>query len=192
MRRPKRPKLNVNISELLHTGKISLTGLASLLHKLNVSEELSEERIRHVLMDANHAILDECGDDINIPLTNGTEFNLAIADVCKYFAKLVESSPAVAQVYGEAVRRYPPGVDSPWHLVIGYDEFIPGNKLSVEHSRKTMVINATFTELGQAAMSDSIYWCTICVIRSTVIKQVRNVTSHSWIPVRTHIVHSLQ
>ena len=107
-----------------------------------------------------------------MPLTGGGEFVFETVHVPKMLSMLVESSPYIARTYEEAVQRHPPGVDTPWHLVVGFDEFIPGNKLSVEHNRKTMVVSCTFTELGQSAMSDELMWTTMCVIRSDVIKRV--------------------
>jgi len=163
-----------NIADLrsvLHTGSISMAGLASLLSTLNIDDR-SDHWVQKLLSRANHSDLQRLGHVIRLPMVDGPEFELDVIDPGKLINEMVTTSPAVAAMYSEAARRSPPSPSTPWHLVLGFDEFIPGDKLRTDPTRKTMVISVTFREFGQASMSNELMWHTIATIRSNVLKQV--------------------
>ena len=168
---PPRLTSNTAIADVLHTGSVSIAGLASIIRKLKVDDRI-ESVLRGVIGDVNHEHLQRLGHVIRVPLANGRDFDLDIIDPCKFVRGLVATSPATAAVYSEAARRHPPSPARPWHLVIGFDEFTPGNKNRFDQSRKTMVVSVTFRELGQTSMSDELFWHTIVVVRSNVLKEI--------------------
>ena len=100
----------------------------------------------------------------SMPLIEGGFVDWEFADPNTLLANLVEHSPALNRLFTEAVRISPPSVNKPWSLVVGFDEFVPGNKLKVNNRRKTMVLSFSFLELGQAALSQGLAWQTpVCL-----------------------------
>ena len=82
-------------------------------------------------------------------------------------------STALQAVYASAMRDSPPTASNPWHLIIAWDEFVPGDKLHCDNRRKSMVLSFSFRELGQAALCHDWAWCTPVVLRTTSISQTR-------------------
>jgi hypothetical protein len=76
------------------------------------------------------------------------------------------------------VRRHPPSIEHPWSLIVGFDEFTPGNKLQCDNRRKTMVLSFTFKELGQMSLSKAMVWHTPVCIRTSCITQIEGEWSH--------------
>ena len=60
----------------------------------------------------------------------------------------VAESPSLQRLFRDALRIRPCSREAPWSLVVGYDEFVPGNKLQLQPSRKTMNLSFSFMELG--------------------------------------------
>jgi hypothetical protein len=79
---------------------------------------------------------------------------------------------ATSQFHRKAAARHPPNRNRPWKLIIGWDEFTPGNALSPDNHRKTMVVSFSFVELGQVALSCGSAWVIPVVMRTSVINQV--------------------
>jgi len=154
---------------------VSIAGLAKTLSKLHVSDR-SESYLRKILTDANHSKFDEMKCTLSLPTTSGPDINVDYIDPFKLLVALINESPTVAASYAEAYRRSPPSVANKWHLVVGFDEFVPGNKLRVDHSRKTMVVSFTFRELGQAAVNNGMLWHTFATIRSDIIARAHDGT----------------
>ena len=110
---------------------------------------------------------------VDLPLLNGGTFTWTYIDPLKLMSAVVQECPGVRAAYTEAARRSPPGPGTPWRMIVGFDEFMPGNKLSLQKSRKTMVVSFTFAELGQAAVTNGIMWHTAVTIRASVIGKIR-------------------
>ena len=108
----------------------------------------------------------------HVPLAHGGNFEWEFADPNRLLASIVEHSPGLTAMYADAVRRSPPSMEHPWSLVVGFDEFTPGNKLQSDNRRKCMVLSFTFRELGQSAMCSAIACQTPVVVRETYIKMV--------------------
>ena len=95
-----------------------------------------------------------------MPLTDGGSFTWVYTDPCGALEQLVQEAPAVTSAYLQAKRKSPPSVHRPWHLVVAWDEFCPGNKLQVE--------------LGQDVIASGLGWITPLVVRTSVIRQVQH------------------
>ena len=146
--------------------------MSRLLKKLRSNDnDPSEATIALHLCKANSAAFQTLGWQVPVQLTDGRQWVWKLLDPCKTLAAIVEKSPGMQALYAEAWRRTPSTPATPWRVVIGFDEFTPGNKLSLDQSRKTMVISYSFLELGQAALSRGRVWATIACIRSVMIKQ---------------------
>jgi len=64
------------------------------------------------------------------------------------FATMVSESECLRSLVAAAIRASPCSREKPWSLVVGYDEFVPGNKLQLQPSRKSMNLSFSFLELG--------------------------------------------
>lgn len=75
--------------------------------------------------------LDRAKHVVLVPRRGGGQFEWTFLDPAKLVSLFVEECPPVAKLFRDAVAARPPSIDNPWHLVIGFDEFAPGNKLKV-------------------------------------------------------------
>jgi hypothetical protein len=86
-------------------------------------------------------------------------------------ARLVAESPVLQNWFQSALQQRPCSAEQPWRLLVGFDEFVPGNKLRVDNSRKCMNLSFSFVELG-SALSCDLAWFTPVSVRKTVMQQV--------------------
>ena len=93
-------------------------------------------------------------------------------------SEMIEKSQQLAELYNRAALENPPSVERPWSLVIGFDEFAPGNKLKVDNRRKCMNLGFSFLELGQIALFHDWAWLTPVCILSSGIGKIRGRWSH--------------
>jgi hypothetical protein len=107
-----------------------------------------------------------------LDLDGGGEFEWEYCDPALLLCSLVEARPDVQALYSSALATSPPSLDSPWHLAVAWDEFVPGNKLKVDNRRKTLVLSFTFLELGPHAVTCSDGWVTPVCLRSSAIERV--------------------
>ena len=174
---PKR-KLDADIAaQVLHTGGVSVTGLATIMQKLaGQSSGGHSEVFRQTLRTSNEELLLPMLVNVNLQLAaTGEDWVWSYMDPQKLMAFLLEEAIGVqdglADVFAEALSRCPGSMASPWSLVVGFDEFVPGNKLSSDHSRKAMVLSFSFLELGAGPLSRGVAWVTPIVVRSNIIAQ---------------------
>ena len=99
---------------------------------------------------------------------------------------LLKESDVVQGWYLDALGRHPCAAGSPWRLLIGWDEFVPGNKLALESSRKTMCLSFTFAELGLDLNVDTA-WITPVMVRTSLINRVRG----GWSRMLRELLHLL-
>ncbi len=99
-------------------------------------------------------------------------------DPNRLLAATIDVSPGLRALFLEAVSRSPPSLEHPWSLVVGFDEFTPGDKLNTDNRRKTMVLSYSFLELGQVALSHAASWMTTVCVRSSVIRTLTGGWSH--------------
>ena len=86
---------------------------------------------------------------INMPKADSPEtVEWTMLDPNRLLVEMGHSSARVNAVWAEAWAANPPSQARPWSLVLGFDEFAPGNKLQVDNRRKMMVLSFTFMELG--------------------------------------------
>lgn len=155
------------LQSLLHTGGISEAGLRNLLLKAG-SEPLPSVS-RHELQEANAAIFRSLRHVETMPLLGGGEFEWDLAHPVKLLQWAVDTHPSLNSLYSDAMRRYPPSPQRPWQLVMGFDEFIPGNKLKTNNWRKTMTLAFNFVELGRDVMAQDSSWLMPVCLRSSKI-----------------------
>ena len=120
-----------------------------------------------------HARFDEVAYSVEVPLKTGGSWTWQLAEPNLLLAKMVNECSALACVYASALHESPPSREAPWHLVVAWDEFAPGDKLHADNRRKSMVLSFSFRELGQSALCHEWAWCTPIVVRTSTIVQVR-------------------
>ena len=87
---------------------------------------------------------------IGIQLTDGTEWAWPLAHPGHLVTRIVSESLALQEIFAAAAVRSPCSKTTPWGLAVMFDEFVPGNKLNTQVSRKGMNVCFTFLELGSA------------------------------------------
>jgi hypothetical protein len=160
------------LSDLLHKGGVSMAGLAGVIATLRGADPSCNQWDRHVLGEANQELFHriKCADAVQM---SGVPWSWLYVDPGKLLTVLLSESAALQCLYDEAWARSPATPQAPWSLVVAYDEFVPGNKLSTDQTRKSMVVSFTFIELGAAALSRGTAWNTPVAVRSATIAKVQ-------------------
>ena len=159
------------LQDILHVGGISQNGLAKLLQRLSAQDGASVHTFRRDVRSASKEEFAKREWTVTLKLASGEEWQWSLLDPAATLSTLVERSRDLQALYTDAWRRTPCSQLSPWRVVVAFNEFTPGNKLSLDQGRKTMVLSFSFVELGQAAMSRGSSWITFGVARSNMIKQ---------------------
>lgn len=104
-----------------------MTGLNSLLASLR-GQDL-ESASMHYLRDANEEDFLRVRHVLKLPLIGGGTWDWEIADPHKLLQLTLDRSPLVRGLFEAALRRGAPTATSPWRLVVGFDEFMPGQSV---------------------------------------------------------------
>ena len=128
---------------------------------------------RRSLQAANTELFEKHRIVEQMPRTAGGVFDWDLLQPNAWLAALVANSPGLQSLFQKALARSPMTAERPWRLVLGFDEFTPGNKHALETRRKNMVLSFTFLELGQEAISNGEAWFTPVVLRSNVITELQ-------------------
>jgi len=161
------------LPQLLHGGGVSMVGLAKILAALQDETDVAVNTMRNQLLRENQSALSGMWCHVDVPCsTGGQPFRFGFVDPGKLLARILSDSPALQDLYLAAWNRSPASFERPWSIVIGFDEFIPGSKLSCDHSRKAMVLSFSFLQLGRAYLGRRAAWCTPLVLRSSKIAEV--------------------
>ena len=151
---------------------MSTRGLARLLKRLSDADDnVPVELFRKRLLLASKEEFRKHEWKVQLQLADGEPWTWSLLDPATTLSTLLEKSKDLQAVYADAWRRVRCSPESPWRLVVAFDEFTPGNKLSLDSGRKTMVLSFSFVELGQAALSRGSSWVTVAVARSNMLKQ---------------------
>ena len=94
-----------------------------------------------------------------------------LAHPCKALELLVSESDELQRWFAAALKKKPCSHARPWSLLLGWDEFVPGNKLNPQPARKTMCLSFSFEELSPYLHFDAA-WVTPVAVRATLIKGV--------------------
>lgn len=150
-----------------------MTGLSQVLGQLQKEDARATESIRKSLMETNKDLFNQFRCSENLDLADGRGvWAWEFLDPCRTLSLVIDRSPGLQQLYESAWARSPPSLEKPWRIVVGFDEYVPGNKLSTVQSRKSMVVSFSFLELGSAALMHGSAWLTCVVVRSTMIAEV--------------------
>jgi len=107
----------------------------------------------------------------------GGVFDWPMAEPLELLVFLVEGSSFLQDIYESAIEKFPPERCT-WSLIVAWDEFTPGNKLTLDNTKKSMVLSFTFKELGIEALQLDYTWISPVVVRSQNVKLVVGGWSH--------------
>ena len=158
------------LQALLHTGNVSSSALLKVVRQLQANPTV--HATRRNLGEANLAGFMAIRIIEQIDMLDGSTFNWEYSDPNRLLTCLVDSCPRLRAVVVEASRRHPSSQAQPWNLVVGFDEFTPGNVLRQNNDRKTMALSYSFLEFGQQALWHESIWMTPIVVRHKVIANV--------------------
>ena len=109
---------------------------------------------------------------MRLPGVSGADVIIPMCHPLELLALLVRENTHIRSWIEAAWRSRPSSRDRPWRLVIGWDEFVPGNKQALRNDRKTMVLSFAFIELADVLHQDAA-WFTPLAVRSSVLHKVR-------------------
>lgn len=131
--------------------------------------EVSEKDV----LQATLSHFDEIAVREKIQLNDGTTFTWEFCDPNLLLAKMVEGSADLMGLYRDALLKHPCTEASPWSLIVGFDEYVPGNKLAQDNRRKVMNLSFNFLEVGEDALCRDATWMTPVALRASIIQQSR-------------------
>ena len=175
--RPPKRSRHQSLQNVLHTGGATTRALQQIILRIREQPEILDSS-RWKLANANLEPFLRIRHVQPLKLRSGASFNWELCNPNRLLAYMVETCPRLNEMFCQAARNHVCSADQPWSLVIGFDEFCPGNKLKVNNQRKAMVLSFNFIELGKETMWHENYWLTPACVRHNVISQVPGGWSH--------------
>ena len=114
-----------------------------------------------------HAAYDSVACTETLQGSDGVERTWELADPGKLLQLSLGHSPRLQHRYGLALQRHECTVENPWLIWVGFDEFAPGNKLSIDNRRKVMCTYYNFLDLGQHTLAQAATWQVTSVVRAS-------------------------
>lgn len=123
----KRRRIDNTVRRLLHVGGVSTSGLAKILSELRSCEPLEEPVSRYTLRTANEAAFLELRCIVDLPLKTGGTIVWEFVDPTALLQRAVDTCPKLQALFAKAVHDRRPTMSQPWKIIIGFDEFTPGD-----------------------------------------------------------------
>ena len=123
-----------------------------------VMKQLGEAPGRQKMSRLRNAKFDSLKQTIKVPLLDGGEWDWQFCNPGLLVSRLVGESEALQAGFRDALSRHPSAPTRPWGLVVGFDEAVPGNKLSLVQSRKSMNLQFSFQELAGSLCPSCCGW----------------------------------
>ena len=124
-----------------------------------------------LLSDVGQARFSTMAKTITLPKRGGGFVEWELCNPSMLLFRVISESPALQAIFEQAMAQSPSTPEHPWNVLVGWDEFTPGNKLAVQNNRMTMVLSFSFEELG-SALSMDMTWFTPVAVRTTLINEV--------------------
>ena len=172
---PQRKKHCADVLTKLN-GLTSQENLFRILKLVDECPEVIHYRRRQTLTQVRQDLIRPMSHTIKIDRGDRAELDWLVLEPSKLLSFMIESSDSLANQYIHAFARKKPTPDAPWGLIIGFDEFAPGNKLKYHNFRKLMVLSFNFVELGSRMLMCEHTWMTPVVIRTTEMRGA----AHGW------------
>jgi hypothetical protein len=147
-------------------GRMDMTSLRKILEAADVHYTRAE------LLRTNLHILSSIAAEDELPLVAGGSFTWKYAEPSLLLSALVDRSPTFAALIDAALDAFPCSAANPWHIALAFDEYIPGDRHSLDNRRKVLNIGFTFCELHRHVHKDNA-WIIPAVIRSSKLKLIQ-------------------
>lgn len=152
--------------------KVSGHSLKTILERVGeLPDDVSTSK--RALYASRSAALQEVSRTVTFDTHDGHQMQIEMADPNLLLTSLLHDSVDLRRLYKQAWQKRPCSAESPWSLVVGFDEYVPGNKLALQQRRKTMVLSYNYLEVGDDALSRDSCWLTPLVVRTSVISQTK-------------------
>ena len=173
----KRAKLDPEGS-LLKVGIAATSSSDVELRRILQAREGSDAPTIKKLRAARYDRFDPVMRTIEVETDDGGTWTWHLCQPNLLFATMVSESAPLQQLLRESLRSSPCSRDRPWNLLVGFDEFVPGNKLQLQPSRKAMNLSFTFLELGSDSVGEvgSIGAGIFATLFQCVISSLQNLT----------------
>ena len=160
-----------HLQNLLHTGGISVRGLGAILQKLRAAD-LQKTANRFELAEVNLVRFLQVRHTELVPIIGEVEpFEWEMAHPLRLVSLMIAESAELKRLFEAAAARHPCDAQHRWRIIIGFDEYIPGNKLQLHNQRKCMNLSFTFLELG--LIRQDTVWFTPVILRHSVLDKVQ-------------------
>ena len=168
------PDGSLSLLQSLQGRGISQKQLRETLNRLRAASGAELDALRHNISDwdmraARGCKFAELRHVENVTLEDGSMFEWEIAHPSLLLASFVESSPVLQSMYAKVANA---NRETPWRLVIGFDEYVPGSKFLIDSNRKAMNLSFNFADLGPEAINHECTWMTAVSVRTKVMAKI--------------------
>ena len=172
MSRSKRMRLSDDQRDVLRgvcrRGSISNEGLQFLLARIREHPDLKNVS-RTELRGQFHARYDMVKTSIPLEMNDGRWRDWSVADPGLLLSMVLRERPELAHMFAVGMEAHPCSASNPWSIIVGLDEYTPGNKTKLNNRRKCMVTSYSFLELGLENLGRDAAWMTPAVALHTSI-----------------------
>ena len=161
---PKRKRAHnvFDVKELQSLPRRDLFGLLRALRDPSLVNALTQPETSswHSLDDSFHERFDSIKITESFPFERRRgAFLLECAEPSLLVQHVVNACPKVELLWADSLRKYPSSLSQQWRCVVGFDEFMPGDKFNCDHNKKTMCLYFSFVEID----SMSQWFCPLVV-----------------------------
>ena len=159
------------LQEIIGIGGVSDSALCQIIGKLR-SNAINEPVNRQACNKAALASIRGSQQKLGLPLIDGGTWDWHYLLPQAVLRKSLAESSVIAEAYRDALSRRANSSQSPWSMILYFDELTPGQVLRPDNKRKTMSVYTSFVELGPHLLSRTQFWSTIAVARTSMIRKV--------------------
>ena len=146
--------------------KMSMGPLHSILEGAG-EESVSRRRVKTI----HYSLFETLRCVETIPQVDGSEFEWEMCQPNLLLARTLQDSKQLAKIYAEKMAEKPSSRESPWRLIVCFDEYTPGSLSHPQPDRKTMDIAFNFLELGASHLSIPSTWMIPVAVRAKKMSQ---------------------
>ena len=118
-----------SLQDLLHIGGISIKGLADILKRVRDLDPADGSAT--ALYEANLARFLAVRHIESVPMLKGArDFEWELAHPCRLLSTMIEECGALERLFTNAFASHPCSASRRWRLVVGFDEYVPGQNCS--------------------------------------------------------------
>ena len=122
----------------------SSTALGEIVGRLSANAPSKK-----ALTDARQALFASIHTTLPLEQEGGGIWHWPLCHPGHLLTRFLSESKMLQEMFADALRKFPCSQESPWDLVVMFDEFTPGNKLqALQNHRKVMNLSFSFEQLG--------------------------------------------